>query len=263
MIDLLHDFLAPLGTLPDYVLPATAVVMALGGFVKGAVGFAMPMVALSGLGLFLTAQEAVAVILIPSALSNLWQTFRQGWEPAKETFLRFWRLNFAMALMLGIGAQFVPWIDSATLFILVGAVVTLAALVQLAGWRPQVHPDARNPKLEAGIGIFAGSVGGITGVWGPPVLLYLMARGTEKQRQIRMLGINFTIGWWVMTAAHGASGVLNAVTLPLSALMLVPVLAGMALGIRLQDRMDADLFRRITLVVLVLAGLNLLRRGFF
>lgn len=73
-----------------------------------------------------------------------------------------------------------------------------------------------------------------------------------------MLGINFGIGWTVLTLAHLKSGVLNATTLPLSALMLVPVLA---LGMGLQDRMDAARFRRITLIVLCVAGLNLLRRG--
>lgn len=76
-----------------------------------------------------------------------------------------------------------------------------------------------------------------------------------------MLGLNFAIGWWVLVAAHMKSGVLNPATLPLSAAMLVPVIIGMTLGMRVQDRLDPVLFRRATLIVLCLAGLNLLRRG--
>ena len=54
---------------------------------------------------------------------------------------------------------------------------------------------------------------------------------------------------------------LNAATLPVGVLMLLPVLLGMGLGFAVQDRLDQERFRRVTLAVLVLAGLNLLRRG--
>ena len=57
------------------------------------------------------------------------------------------------------------------------------------------------------------------------------------------------------------SGVLNAQTLPLSALMAVPAFVGMRLGFALQDRMDVVQFRRWTLILLVLTGLNLVRRA--
>jgi len=44
---------------------------------------------------------------------------------------------------------------------------------------------------------------------------------------------------------------------------LVPALAGLWLGFQVQDRMDQEAFRKATLVVLVVAGLNLVRRGIF
>ncbi len=245
-----------------WVVVSAGAVMLSAGFVKGAVGFAFPMVALSGLGFFLTAQESIALILLPSALSNLWQMFRQGPAAARETFVRFWKLNLAMAVMLALAAQLVPRLDGATLFVIVGVTVTVAALVQLLGVGPTVHPEApRRGAVDIGVGLFAGAIGGVTGIWGPPVLFYLIALGAEKREQVRMLGINFGIGWSVLTLAHLESGVLNMATLPLSAAMLVPVLAGMALGMGLQDRMDARRFRRVTLVILCVAGLNLLRRG--
>ena len=254
----------PTASLADpalWVLAASAAAMMAGGFVKGAVGFALPMIAIGTLGAFLSAQEAIALLLVPSALSNIWQMFRQGRGAAWETFARYWKLNLSMAVMLVLTAQLVPRMDSDTLFVVIGLTVSAAALVQLVGLVPTARTARPRGALETGIGAFAGSIGGITGVWGPPVLLYLIALGTEKQAQVRMLGINFGIGWAVLTLAHLKSGVLNATSLPLSAAMLVPTLAGMALGLGLQDRMDPERFRRITLFVLCLAGLNLLRRG--
>ncbi len=251
--------------LPDlWLLVAAGAVMGLGGFIKGAVGFALPMVALAGLGLFLTAQEAIAVLLIPTAISNLWQSLRQGWGAARETFLAFWRLNAAMAAVMAISAQFVPHIASTTLFLMLGIVVTVAAVLQLAGWQPRgliAGTGARRGWIQIVVGVVAGLIGGVTAVWGPVVLFYLIALGTDKQTQVRMLGLNFTIGWWVLLTAHLNSGILNAQTLPLSAAMLLPVLVGMAFGMQVQDRLNPPLFRRVTLVVLCVAGLNLLRRG--
>ena len=246
------------------LLFAITAVMLMGGFVKGAVGFALPIVALAGLGVFLTAQEALALLLVPSTLSNVWQTLRQGWAPALATFTRFWRLNLAMAVFLFVTAQLVPRLASDTLFVIVGVAVTAVAALQLVGWQPSIGPDARHRGwVDTGVGAFCGAVGGMTGVWGPAVLYYLIALGTEKQAQVRMLGLNFLIGWWVLSGAHVTSGILNSVTLPYSCAMLLPVLAGMWLGLKVQDRLGQSRFRQVTMFVLFVAGLNLLRKGLF
>ena len=236
--------------------------MAFGGFVKGAVGFAMPMISLAGLGLFLTAQEAIALVAIPAAISNVWQTLRQGIGPALATLRRFWLINLVTAVLLALTAQLVPRIASDTLFVILGVTVGVAAITQLLGWRFRAQSDMRHRNLaEAGVGAVAGVIGGITGVWGPAVLYWLIALDTEKREQVRMLGLTFLIGWWVLVGAHLGSGVLNATTAPISAAMVIPVLIGMALGMRIQDRVDQALFQRLTLIVLCVAGLNLLRRG--
>ncbi|WP_445810484.1 hypothetical protein [Yoonia sp.] len=41
----------------------------------------------------------------------------------------------------------------------------------------------------------------------------------------------------------------------------MPGMLGMWVGFRLGDRFDADRFRQVTLWVLVIAGVNLIRRG--
>ena len=106
-------------------------------------------------------------------------------------------------------------------------------------------------------------LGGVSGVWGPPTVMYLTAIDTPKREQIRVQGVIYGLGAVALTAAHIRSGVLNAETALFSAVMLVPTALGMALGVRVQDGLDAARFRRATLVVLVVAGLNLVRRGLF
>lgn len=256
------DLFAPLAEIDPVLLIAAAAVMALGGFVKGAVGFALPMVGIAGIGSFMPAHDTVGIMIFPTFLSNLWQALRQGLGPAGLTFREFWKLNLLLALTIGLAAQLVPGIPGTGLFIFLGAVVCLAAGSQLAGWQPRVPATpGRRAVTEVAAGIGAGFLGGISGVWGPVVVLFLTALDFPKLTQVRTMGLTFLIGSIVLIPAHGNSGILNELTLPFSLLMCLPMAVGMVLGQWCQDRMNQVVFRRATLAVLCLAGLNLLRRG--
>ena len=43
----------------------------------------------------------------------------------------------------------------------------------------------------------------------------------------------------------------------------LPNVLGLTVGLRLQDRIDPDLFRRLVVVVIALSGLSLLARSFW
>lgn len=238
---------------------AAATVFFVAGLAKGAVGFALPMIAISGLGAFLPAETAIALLILPALISNVWQSFRTG---VRAAFDSLWRRRITLVTllpMIALSAQLVPALDDRAIFLILGVGVTAFSAAQLVGFRP---PRPKRPALaEAGVGVVAGFFGGVAGVWGPPILLYLIALDTPKTEQVRTMGVAFLLGSIILAGGHLASGALNAVTIPLSLAMAAPVLAGMALGLALHDRMNADAFRRATLAVLVLAGLNLLRRA--
>ena len=243
-------------------LAAAAAIMALGGFIKGTIGFALPMVAISGVGSLIGPQETLGVLIVPLALTNLWQTVRQGLSAALATFGTFWRLNLVMGVSMALVAQLVPRIPDAVLLTFLGVLVSGTAALQFAGWAPRAPRDpGRRRAVEFAVGLLAGIAGGMSGVWGPPVLFFLIALSVPKTVQVRALGIAFLVGSVVLVGAHLQSGVLNETTLPVGLMMIPPVGLGMWAGLRLQDRLDQRVFRRVTLAVLVLAGLNLLRRG--
>ena len=54
---------------------------------------------------------------------------------------------------------------------------------------------------------------------------------------------------------------LNAEGLQFSALLILPAMLGMVAGFAVQDRLDQEKFRWAILLVLTVAGLNLIRRG--
>jgi len=256
------DFFAPLAEIDPVMLIAASAIMLFGGFVKGAIGFALPMIGIGGIGSFMPAQETVAILVFPTVLSNLLQTMRQGIGPAVLTLRHFWKLNLLLGLTIGVAAQFVPGIPSAVMFIFLGAVICSAASLQLLGWSPRAPttPGAR-AVIEATTGLVAGICGGLSGVWAPPVLFFLIALDLDKVLHIRALGLSLLVGSLILVPAHFYSGLLDSVTLPMSLAMCVPMMIGMLIGQKFQDRMDQALFRKVALAVLCIAGLNLLRRG--
>ncbi len=245
----------------SYMMLAAAMAVTFGaGFVKGAVGFALPMIMISALGSFLAPQIALAAVILPTLLSNLWQALRHGWRAALASVWNFRLYLFFMLFFIAFSAQLVAVLPQSTLLLLIGVPVTFFALVQLLGTHLHLRQSQRwlaEPLIGAG----AGFVGGLSGVWGPPLVVFLTALGTDKREQMRIQGVVYGLGAVVLAGAHLGSGVLNAATLPLSALLVVPTLAGMALGLMLHERMPQAAFRRGTLLVLVVAGLNLIRRA--
>jgi uncharacterized membrane protein YfcA len=234
--------------------------MAAGGFAKGVVGFALPLVGLSGMASVMPFEVAVALLILPTLVANTFQALRNGVGEAWGSTVKFWRLNLVLVVMIALCAQLIVALPEGVLFALLGVSITAFGLSQLAGWRPRLAPRARRP-WEVLTGVIGGFFGGISGIWGPPVVMYLLAAEVPKVEMVRVQAIGFLLGSLVLLGAHLASGILNAVTVPMSAWLIVPTLAAMFAGYAVQDRLDQELFRRVTLLVLVVAGLNLLRRA--
>lgn len=246
--------------IPQLTLLLAAFVAVFAGFVKGAVGFGMPLIMISGLATMLPAEQALAALIVPTVVTNGYQAFRQGLMAAWQAVAKFRVFLIALLICLTLSAQLVTVLSQSALFILIGVPVVAFCLMQLSGWKPTLRPKDRK-RDESLIGAFAGLSGGLSGVWGPPTIAYLTAINTPKAEQMRVQGVIYGAGAVALFVAHLKSGVLNAQTLPMSISMLFPALIGMALGGVLHDRMPQATFKRVTLIVLTVAGLNLIRRG--
>lgn len=231
------------------------------GFVKGVVGFAMPLVMISGLTTFIAPELALAGLIVPTLVSNMFQSLRQGFGAAWGSIKAFWVFLLSGGVTLVVSAQFVRGIPEQAMQLVIGVPVVLFVVMQLSGYQFRLRKQTRS--IEAGFGGFAGVLGGMSGVWGPPTLVYLTALNTPKYDQMRIQGVIYGGGAAVLFASHLGSGVLRQETLPFSMLMVVPALLGMWIGSKVMDRIDQVAFRRATLIVLLVAGINLIRRGLF
>ncbi|MGR3635484.1 MAG: TSUP family transporter, partial [Shimia sp.] len=158
-----------------------------------------------------------------------------------------------------ISAQFVRVLPSEIMLLIIGVPVSVFAASQLLGRPIRIaKPSARG---EMAVGTIAGVLGGLSGVWGPPTVTYLTAIGTQKEEQIRVQGVIYGLGALLLVGAHLGSGVLSAATVPFSMALIPPAILGMWVGGQISDRIDQNMFRQATLLILLLASLNLIRRG--
>lgn len=246
--------------LPPHILIGVIAVTLFASFVKGAVGFGMPMLMISGLASLLPAHEALAALILPTVATNLIQAFRQGLRPALASLYDWRRHVITLCIFIAISSQLVVAIPAPLLLGTLGLPISLFALSQLSGLELR-FPAHNRPRAEIISGAIAGFYGGLSGVWGPPLIAMLLSFNIDKREGMRVQGVVYLIGAVMLLAGHLRSGILNAATAPLSATLVLPALLGIWAGFKLHDRLDAARFRRWTLIVLALAGLNLLRRA--
>lgn len=246
--------------LPPALLAFAFAVTLVAGFVKGAVGFAQPLVMISLMSILIEPKLVVAGIVLPILMSNGLQVARAGWGPARAALVEFRRYIAIVCVAILLSAQLLAAIPADAMYAVIGVPTLVLSLVQLMGWRFTIPSRMRVPA-EWAIGIVAGVLGGLAGVWGPPTVLYLLALNTPKAKQMAAQGVVYGLGSVMLLAGHVRSGILNGDTVWFSGALLLPAALGMWAGFRLGDRMDATRFRRATLVVLAIAGLNLIRRG--
>lgn len=249
-----------LAAVPAGALIAAVAVSLAAGFVKGAVGFAMPLIMISAFSAFLPPDQALAGLILPTIVTNIGQAFRQGIAPAWASAVTYRRFLIAMVVFIVISAQFARVIPQGLFLLVLGLPITAFALAQLSG-RPLALKLAHRNRAEWIMGMIGGLYGGVSGVWGPPLIVYLLSIGAAKTETVRVQGVAFLIGAVVLLGAHLQTGVMAGTNLAFSALLVLPALAGQMAGQALQDRLDQARFRRWTQVLLVLTGLNLVRQA--
>lgn len=114
---------------------------------------------------------------------------------------------------------------------------------------------------QMGVGIAAGVCGGLSAIWAPPIVMYLIARNVSRDRFVSACGFLFMIGSFPLAAGLIIAGVLDGGTLMLSLIGTVIAVAAFRFGATLRSRLANDTFRRIVLVAFLVMGARLILTG--
>jgi uncharacterized membrane protein YfcA len=238
----------------DPILLIIAAVFLLAGFVKGTIGMGLPTVAIGLLATRMPPAHALAIVIVPAIVTNIWQTFVGPY--LRDIVRRLWPLMVGTALGIWAGAGLMtgPYARYGT--IVLGVLLVVYAIVGLSKARFSV--PRKNEKWIGGIvGVITGVISAATGVQVIPSMPFMQAIGMEKDELVQALGVFFTTATVALAFNLTGAGLLNATVAIPGAVAMVAAFAGMYLGQLLRSRMDADTFRRWFLIAMLLLGFYL------
>ena len=120
-----------------------------------------------------------------------------------------------------------------------------------------------NNFLTVITGCLNGFLGGISGIWGPLTVSYLISLKIEKNEKIKVQGIMYSFGSILLLIGHLYSGIFNLYTFSLS-LALVPLsIVGLFIGSIIRNKIEQNTFKTFTLIMILIASINLIKKAFF
>lgn len=227
----------------------------LGGFVKGALGLGLPVIAVAVLALVMDVRSAVAIFLFPGVFSNIWQAFRGTW--AREIV---WRLRgFLVASVIGIvmGVSILSSVPSDEIVVVLGVILIVYSLYSVLA--PRLPEPGRR---EVWMGPLSGWVGGLmfgtAGIFLVPGVLYVEALRMKRDMFVQALGIVFlTITGALAVSLTGFSLVTTELAI-LSLIALVPVALGIWMGQTVRRYIPETAFRKLLYAALTVSGLYMI-----
>jgi hypothetical protein len=232
----------------------------LAGGVKGTLGIGLPVTALGILSQVLDPRAAVALSILPILVANSTLVARSG--GAILVLRQYWVFLLTLALVLLISSSQLNAMPIEVLEAMLGVMILVFALTNLALKIPAL-PDRLDRPMQVVTGVVGGTFGGLTGLWAPPLFLYLIARRVEKEEFVQTTGLLLLLGSIPLAFGYWRAGMLPPETALMSAAMIVPTLLGFFVGEQIRKRIDASRFRTATLIAFLLIGLNLLREAVF
>jgi uncharacterized membrane protein YfcA len=226
-------------------------VLFLGGTLKGAIGIGLPQIGVSLVAIAVGLKQALAILVVPIVASNISQACdRRFFGPMLR---RFWPLLGAVLVFSAASVSLFGLIPESTLLLTLGVLVII--LPTIAFFRPQFSIGPRQETwLGPLTGAFAGVIGGLSSLSGPPLMIYLSCLRLPKEEFVVAVSLMFLSAGAVLALGLVLFGISKPVELGLSALACIPVFVGMWLGNKARLRLSERTFSAAVLLTYVLTG---------
>lgn len=226
----------------------------LGAIIKGAVGIGMSMFSVPIIAFFLPPTTAMILLCVPVLITNILQM------QIKKGVGSYRFLSMFIALIFGIiiGCNLILEINLSTISQIIAVSIIFAAIINLFGINIKyINPNLER-KLTIPLGFFSGIIGGLSSMYSPYILAYLVSTNLEKEALIRTMATMYFIGSififpiWI----YNGLGTLN--DLIWSCLLLFPAILGQKIGTGIRSKISNENFKKIILYTLMIIGISLL-----
>ena len=234
----------------EYLLVSSIILLA--ALAQSITGFGVSIVAMSFLPGVIGLQTSVPLVtLIPIAGNMmLWYYYRRDFS-----FKAVGKLTIASLVATPLGVVLLDRIPEATA--LTGLGILIVSYV-LFDWFNLSLPKLQSSFWAYLFGGVSGILNGAYTVNGPPLIIYGNCRRWTPQEFKGNLGALFFFSSVLAAFAHGFQGNITPQVREFAVYSLPTYAFGLWLGMVLSEKIDPFMFRRITLALLMVAGLKLL-----
>jgi len=218
------------------------------------IGLGLPTVSMGLLAVAMPPSRALAIVIVPAIITNIWQTFAGPY--LRDIVRRLWPLmaGTAVGIWLNAGMLTGPYARYGSIFL--GILLVSYAAIGLREFVFSIAP--RDEKwIGAIVGLITGAISAATGVQVIPSMPFMQAIGMEKDELVQALGVFFTTATLALAFNLTAGGLLTPANAVPGAVGMAMAFAGMFIGQSVRARMPAEAFRRWFLIAMILLGLYL------
>jgi hypothetical protein len=233
------------------ILVIAAIAFTVAGFVKGVVGFGFPIITLIILTLTTGLLDALAIVVLPTIVTNVWQGLA---GPHLGAILkRMWLYFLSAVACIWISSAYLAVIDVRWPTAMLGGVLCLFAVTRLLNVRITVREDWER-WVAIPLGAVNGALTGLTGSFMVPSVLYMQALGFGRDMLVQAMGVFFALSTLTLAASLGNNDLISAEHLKLSLLALVPSIIGLYIGRWFRLKIDERRFQQVFLTSVLLLG---------
>lgn len=218
------------------------------GTTRGFSGFGSAMILSPGLSFLFNPQQVVATVIL------LEMTASVGLVPealAKTKWRKVLPMVFAAIVMIPIGAYFLILLDPLLMRRIIGGLILIFVVLLLFDKHIAFKQGI---VLSSSIGACSGFLTGLTGMGGPPVVLYeLSGRETAAANRANLISF-FALTQFVALISYWLQGILSILVLRRFLILLLPFLLGLISGRFLFKWVSELVFHKVVLGLLVIIG---------
>ncbi|MBM7615684.1 sulfite exporter TauE/SafE family protein [Alkaliphilus hydrothermalis] len=225
------------------------IIIFISAMTQGITSFGFSLVSLPLLGIFLPLKIVVPVLVIYSLVLNTMILYHiKDHIDIKKIAI----LVTAGLIGTPFGAYLLKVTDETVLKIFVGVLLTFTAIINYYGIKIKV----KNEKLSfIPVGLVSGLLNGSVSLGGPPVVLFLTNQSVEKMK----FRANLTSYFWILNIitvpTYFFGGLITKDVVTYTAYLFPGLIIGTLTGIKLGNKVDEELFRKLTLVLIMVMGI--------
>ena len=194
---------------------------------------------------------AMALLIVPSLTTNLWQA--AVGSNVRAILRRIWPFLLMATATVWIGATALTRLDLSLLSGLLGALLVAYAGLNLTGVRFSISAQ-QEVWVGPMFGIANGVLTGMTGSFVVPGVMFLQAIGLPRDMLVQAMGMLFTASTIALALALQGNNLLTTQLNIVSVAALLPAILGMIVGQRIRKRLSEARFRQVFFIVILVLG---------